>query len=60
MNTNKHLPGIQSAEEMQQDGIDVSNFQIQLLQKIEELTLHIIEQDKTIKELQTKVELLSK
>ena len=45
---------------MQEDGIDVSDFQIKLLQKIEELTLHIIEQDKTIKELQNKVEELSK
>ena len=57
---NGHLPEIPSAEEMKENGIDVSDFQIKLLQKIEELTLHIIRQDKTIKELQNKVEELSK
>lgn len=41
---------------MQQNGVSVNELQFQLLQKIEELTLYIIEQDKQIQELQQKVE----
>lgn len=46
---NKHLPEIQSEKQMQDDGLNINEFQIKLLQKIEELTLYVIEQDKTIK-----------
>lgn len=49
---NGHLPEIQSAEDMQQNGVNMSEFQMQLLQKIEELTLYIIRQDERIKELE--------
>jgi len=42
----KHLPEIASAKEMEKKGVNVGEFQIQLLQKIEELTLYIIEQNK--------------
>ncbi len=45
---NKHLPEIQSAQEMQKDGVSVSGLQTQLLQKIEELTLYILQQEKRI------------
>lgn len=45
----KHLPEIASAKEMEKNGVNVGNFQIQLLQKIEELTLYTIEQGKKIK-----------
>ena len=41
--TNKHLPDIPSADEMVTNGIDVGKMQIKLLQKIEELTLYVIE-----------------
>lgn len=57
---NKHLPEIQSAVEMQQNGVSVNELQFQLLQKVEELTLYIIEQDKQIKELQQKIGELEK
>ena len=52
---NKHLPEIQSAMDMQQNGVNISELQIQLLQKVEELTLYIIQQEKRIKELEIKV-----
>ena len=52
---NKHLPDIAAAESMVQNGIDMGEFQIQLLQKIEELTLYIIEQDKRIEELEKQI-----
>lgn len=44
--TNKHLPEIAPANEMLQNGIDMGDMQIKLLQKIEELTLYVIEQGK--------------
>ncbi len=46
----KHLPEIASAAEMQKDGVSIGDFQIKLLQKIEELTLYSIEQNKLNKE----------
>ncbi len=52
--TNKHLPEIPSAADMVENGVDMGEFQIKLLQKIEELTLYIIEQEKRIKELEKK------
>ena len=58
---NHHLPGIASAKEMEEgDGIELGKMNSKLLQKVEELTLYIIQQQKDIKELQTKFEQLSK
>jgi len=45
-----HLPGIPSAQEVGANGINVGEMNAKLLQKIEELTLYIIEQDKRLKE----------
>ncbi|NMN37158.1 hypothetical protein [Pedobacter sp. SG918] len=45
---NKHLPGIPSAQEVAKNGIELGEMNKLLLQKIEELTLHLIEKDKTI------------
>ncbi|HEX2922202.1 MAG TPA: hypothetical protein VHO50_13650 [Bacteroidales bacterium] len=50
---NKHLPDVAPASEMQTDGMNVSEMQTKLLQKIEELTLYIIEQKK-VNQLQSK------
>lgn len=49
---NKHLPGIPSAKEVSVNGLNVGEMNSRLLQKIEELTLHIIEQDKRIERLE--------
>ena len=54
----KHLPEIQSAEQMEKNGVSVNELQIQLLQKIEELTLYLIQQEQTIQNLQQQVEQL--
>ncbi|MCG8385105.1 MAG: hypothetical protein MJA30_06155 [Cytophagales bacterium] len=43
---NNHLPGIPSAKEMQTNGIALSELNTKLLEKIEELTLHVIELSK--------------
>ena len=48
---NKHLPEIAPAGSMIQNGVSIGEFQIQLLQKIEELTLYIIDLKKEIEEL---------
>ncbi|HZP59196.1 MAG TPA: hypothetical protein VFB27_02650 [Opitutaceae bacterium] len=47
-----HLPGIPSEEEAKAHGIDLAQMQVKLLQKIEELTLHQIEQEKRIDQLE--------
>ena len=52
---NQHLPEIPSAEEMQTNGVNINELQIQLLQKVEELTLYIIQQDKRIRELEAQI-----
>ena len=48
---NKHLPEIPSGEAMMKDGIKMGDFQMKLLQKIEELTLYMISQNKEIEDL---------
>lgn len=40
---NKHLPGMMSAAEMKEAGMDVEQITIKLLEKIEELTLYILD-----------------
>jgi hypothetical protein len=42
---NHHLPEIASAKDMQANGLNVGDNQIKLLQKVEELTLYLIEKD---------------
>ncbi|ACU03282.1 hypothetical protein [Pedobacter heparinus] len=44
-----HLPGIPSASEVKANGIDLGDMNAKLLQKIEELTLHLIEKDSELK-----------
>ena len=49
---NKHLPDVAPAKEMQENGVNQSEMNQLLLQKIEELTLYIIKQDQRIQELE--------
>lgn len=55
---NQHLPEIPSAEEMEANGVSMSELQIQLLQKIEELTLYILQQEQRINELEQQVNIV--
>ena len=55
---NKHLPEIASAQEMQKDGINLSEMNIKLLQKIEELTLYVIEMKKEIEKQNVEIKSL--
>jgi hypothetical protein len=44
----KHLPGIPSAAEVAEKGVNVAQVQAALLAKVEELTLHLIAQEKAL------------
>ena len=48
---NKHLPEIAPAAEMVKEGVKTGAFQIQLLQKVEELTLYMIAMQKEVEAL---------
>jgi hypothetical protein len=51
---NKHLPNVPSAEEVVEEGVDMAKMDAKLLEKIEELTLYIIQQQKEIELLKNK------
>ncbi len=51
----KHLPEIPSAKDIQKDGLDLAEMNLLLLKKMEELTLHAIENEKKRNELEKKV-----
>ncbi|MES2765448.1 MAG: hypothetical protein V4642_06260 [Bacteroidota bacterium] len=53
-----HLPGIPSEAEVAEKGVNVGELQAKLLQKIEELTLYSIEQQKLIKAMQERLDIL--
>ncbi|NDV97146.1 shufflon system plasmid conjugative transfer pilus tip adhesin PilV [Dysgonomonas sp. 521] len=55
---NKHLPEIPSEKEMQANGLNVNDMQIKLLQKIEELTLYVIDLKKENEGLQKRIQQL--
>jgi len=51
VNAKKHLMGVKSAEEIAKEGIDLGDNQALLLQKIEELTLYIIDLNKKVEKV---------
>ena len=50
---NGHLPNMPSAEEVEKEGLELGNIVKLQQEKIEELTLHLIEQEKEIERLRT-------
>jgi hypothetical protein len=58
--TNNHLPEIPSTADVTKNGIDLAETQALLLQKVEELTLYVIEQNKKIEKLEGKVRKLNR
>lgn len=60
INANGHLPEIPSEAEVSENGINLGEMDAKLLQKIEELTLYLIEQNKQNKESQMRIERLEK
>jgi hypothetical protein len=51
----KHLPGVPTAKEIQQNGVDVLEMNRILLEKVEELTLYMVEQRKMIEEMKVQL-----
>ncbi|MCH5718179.1 hypothetical protein [Niabella hibiscisoli] len=58
--THQHLPEVPSAKEVAANGIEVGANQALLLKKIEEITLHLIDLNKKVAELQQENQALKK
>ena len=54
--TNKHLPDIPSAKQMEEEGVGLAEMNKLLLQKVEELTLYLIEKDKKVNQLEKEIQ----
>lgn len=57
---NKHLPEIPSAKEIETNGLMLAEMNMNLLKKVEELTLYMIEQQKKNSEQTTEIDALKK
>ncbi len=53
---NKHLPDVTPGAEIESNGLEVGKVSAQMIKKIEELTLYVIDQQKKIDKLQSQVE----
>ncbi|MFC5282640.1 hypothetical protein [Pedobacter alpinus] len=58
ISVNKHLPEVPSAKEMEQNGINLSEMNMLLLKKVEELTLHLINLQQENNNLNNRVRIL--
>nr|WP_199157665.1 hypothetical protein [Pedobacter sp. ASV2] len=58
INANKHLPEMPSAKEVEANGIELGEMNKLLLKKVEELTLHMIEQQKEMMNLKKEINVL--
>jgi hypothetical protein len=57
---NRHLPGIAPAAVLSKEGVDMSAMQTKMMAKIEELTLYLIEANKTILSLQKRLKAIER
>lgn len=55
INKNKHLPEIPSAQEVEKEGLDLAQMDAKLLQKVEELTLYMIDMKKENEQLKKRL-----
>ena len=53
---NRHLPNLPTADEVEKQGLNVGATQVKLVEKIEELTLYILEQQKRIDALEKRLD----
>ena len=58
INEHNRLPDIPSEKQVKEEGINIGEMQAKLLQKIEELTLYVIDQNKKIEEQHQQIEAL--
>ncbi|MBU2887550.1 hypothetical protein KO507_17430 [Gilvimarinus agarilyticus] len=56
VDSNSHLPGIPSAAEVGNTGLNMTEMQVQLLKKVEELTLYTIQQQSQLDALKAQLE----
>jgi hypothetical protein len=57
---NKHLPDVPSAKEVEEEGLSMSQMMAKQMQKIEELTLYVIEQNKKLESQNNEISVLKK
>jgi len=55
---NKHLPGMPNQKQVGEEGVNLGEMNRKLLEKVEELTLHLIEKDKLLKDVVKRLEQL--
>lgn len=55
-----HLPNMPSEKDVKENGVDLVEMNIKLLEKVEELTLHTIQLQKELKEMQLKLSNIEK
>ncbi|MCQ9637844.1 hypothetical protein MP478_00455 [Chryseobacterium sp. WG14] len=60
INKNGHLPEVPTTEEAIKNGIELKEMNILLLKKVEELTLHLIDQNSQLKKQNEEIEKLKK
>jgi hypothetical protein len=60
ISAHQHLPEIPSAMEVAKDGLDLGDMNKRLLQKVEELSLYIIQLDKKNKELESRLKVVER
>ncbi len=58
--SNKHLPDVPSADEMDKEGVDLAEMNKLLLQKVEELTLYVVKQNTILQEQGKRLKKLEK
>ena len=58
--TNKHLPDVPSADQVEEHGLSLGKMNAILLKKVEELMLYLIEQDKKIELQQAEIDKLKR
>ncbi|TAM94750.1 MAG: hypothetical protein EPN39_16780 [Chitinophagaceae bacterium] len=55
INKYHHLPGVSSAQQMKKDGLSIGDTEMQLLQKMEEMTLYMIKMNKKLQAVEMQV-----
>lgn len=58
--TYKHLPGVPSSQDLSDNGMELKTMNLLLLEKLEELTLYTLEQQKEIDQLKEELQTLKK
>jgi hypothetical protein len=57
--TNKHLPGIPNQQQIKEEGVSLGEMNRKLLEKVEELTLILIANEKEVNQMNMKLEQLA-